>query len=302
MQIAFATTTEDVLKGEDTDRGFHDEAFARAGIKLDHLVWWDSGIQWIDYQLVVIRSPWDYVERLSEFRRWIHNVDTFGTLRNPAPLVEWNLDKSYLLELAALGIPITPTQMALNATDARRALASSGGEVVVKPVISAGSRKTGRFAHDDPGASALAEQILAQGTPVMIQPCVASVEKDGETSAILFNGSISHAVRKGPILAKGGGFLGGQYAEEITPASLTDQQRKVVSETAAVLARLVSERFGIETPILYARVDLVTLDDGSQAVLEVELAEPSLFLSTDRESAGRFVAAVEEHVHQAGAR
>lgn len=302
MQIAFATTTDDVLKGEDTDRDFHDEAFARAGIALDHVVWWESGIPWSAYQLVVIRSPWDYVERLAEFRRWLHAVDGLGTLRNPAPLVEWNLDKNYLLDLAASGIPITPTQIVSDPAGIRRALASIDGEVVVKPVISAGSRKTGRFAHDDQRALALAEEILSQGTGAMIQPCVTSVGTDGETSAILFNGEISHAVRKGPILAMGGGFLGGQYAEEVTPASLTAQQREIVSETATVLNGLGSGRFGMASPILYGRIDLVTLDDGSEAVLEVELAEPSLFLSTDPESAGRFVDAVQEHVPRAGAR
>ena len=297
MKVAFATTTDDVLNGEDTDREFHDEAFAQAGATLDHCVWWDAAIPWGDYELIVIRSPWDYVERLSEFRHWLHALDSLGTLRNPAPVVEWNLDKSYLLELAARGIPITPTEMAWNAVEARRALRSIDGEVVVKPVISAGSRQTGRFAHDDPLAPSLAERILAQGTPVMIQPCVSSVTTSGETSAIVFNGSISHAVRKGPILAPGGVFLGGAYAEDITPTSLTVPQQKVVLDTVAVLKELASERFGLENPLLYARVDLVTLDDGTEAVLEVELAEPSLFLSTDPESAGRFLGAVEEHVH-----
>jgi glutathione synthase/RimK-type ligase-like ATP-grasp enzyme len=200
------------------------------------------------------------------------------------------------LDLGALGIPITPTQMAGNAVDVNRALGASHGEVVVKPAISAGSRKTGRFAHDDQRAGALADRILAQGSLVMIQPCISSVTTSGETSAIVFNGSISHAVRKGPILAPGGGFLGGAYAEDVTPASLTVRQRRVALDTVAVLKGLAADRFGLENPLLYARIDLVTLDDGTEAVLEVELAEPSLFLSTDPESAGRFLAAVEEQV------
>lgn len=302
MQIAFATTTEEILQGEDSDRAFHDEAFARAGIKLDHQVWWQAGVPWGDYQLVVIRSPWDYVERLSEFRQWLRTVDRLGTLRNPARLVEWNLDKSYLLELAAVGVPITPTQVATSAAHVEQALRNMDGEVVVKPVISAGSRQTGRFAHDDPKAAALGEEILAQGTAVMIQPCVASVAEHGETGVICFNRSISHAVRKGPILAPGGGFLGGAYAEEITAAALTDEQRELVSHTTTVLTDLVIERFDIEEPLLYARIDLVRLADGREAVLEVELAEPSLFLSTEPESADRFVAAVVEQVHGFGGR
>jgi glutathione synthase/RimK-type ligase-like ATP-grasp enzyme len=299
VKVAFATTTDDILNGEDADRPFHDEAFARAGATVDHCVWWDPGVPWGDYDLVVIRSPWDYVERLSEFRHWLQALDSLGTLRNPAPVVEWNLDKTYLLDLAARGIPITPTEVVSTAVDVKRALGSIDGEVVVKPAISAGSRQTGRFDHDDPQASSLAEQILARGTPVMIQPCISSVTTSGETGAIVFNGSISHAVRKGPILAPGGGFLGGAYAENITPTSLSVEQQVVVADTVAAVNDLSAERFGSKAPLLYARVDLVTLDDGSEAVLEVELAEPTLFLSTDPESAGRFLVAVEKHIRPA---
>ena len=50
------------------------------------------------------------------------------------------------------------------------------------------------------------------------------------------------------------------------------------------------ERFGVAEPLLYARIDVVTLDDGTDAVLEVELAEPSFFLTTDPTAAGRFAA------------
>jgi hypothetical protein len=72
-------------------------------------VWWDPAVRWPEYDLVVIRSTWDYVERLPEFRGWLHDVDEGGRLRNPAPVVEWNLDKRYLLDLEAEGVPVIPT-------------------------------------------------------------------------------------------------------------------------------------------------------------------------------------------------
>jgi glutathione synthase/RimK-type ligase-like ATP-grasp enzyme len=299
VRIAFATTTSDVLKGSDTDRAFHEAAFAAADVALDHCIWWDHTTPWHEYDLVVIRSPWDYVERFQEFHRWLQRVEALGTLRNPAPIVAWNLDKSYLAELEAEGLAIVPTRFASTEGAIVEELTSGAGEVVVKPAISAGSRNTGRFARDDPHAFALAARILAGGTPVMIQPCIASVAASGETSAVLFNGEISHALQKGPILAPGGGYLEGEYREEVMPALLTDQQEKIVRESAEIIARIAEERFRIHSPLLYARVDLVTLDDGRAAVLEVELAEPTFFLDLDPDAPGRFVTAVTEHVRMA---
>ena len=72
------------------------------------------------YDLVVIRSPWDYVPRLSEYRRWLEAMDQLGTLRNPAAVVEWNIDKRYLLELGGAGVPVIPTRIATSEQDLAR--------------------------------------------------------------------------------------------------------------------------------------------------------------------------------------
>ena len=59
-----------------------------------------------------------------------------------------------------------------------------------------------------------------------------------------------------------------------------------------VVGRLVGDRFQITEQLLYARVDVVTLEDGTDVVLEVELAEPAFFLGTDPDAATRFAAEV----------
>jgi glutathione synthase/RimK-type ligase-like ATP-grasp enzyme len=293
MRIAFATTSSDVLEGDlDLDRVHHEVSFAKAGIVLDYCIWWDPAVSWNDYDLIVIRSTWDYVERLEEFREWLRRLDSLGTLRNPAPVVEWNLDKSYLLELHAEGLPIVPTRIVSKVTEIPAALMAITGDVIVKPTISAGSRNTGRFSNDDPRALQLSRQVLADGMAVMIQPCVPSVTDTGEVSAVLFNGAVSHVVRKGPILALGGEFLNGSYDEKVQPETLTSQQQRIVERTSELLRRFSVERFGLTDEFLYARIDMVTLEDGEDVVLEVELAEPTLFLSVDRDASERFVDAV----------
>ncbi len=295
MHIAFATTTPEVLGNADADRALHVAAFATAGIALDHCVWWDPSVEWRRYDLVVIRSAWDYVPRLGEYCQWLEAMDQLGTLRNPAAVVEWNIDKRYLLELGIAGVPVISTRIAMSDDELVAALKSMTGQMVVKPAISAGSVDTGRFRAGDPEATRLARTILAGGIPVMIQPAVPSVATDGEVSAVLFGGEISHAFRKGPILALGGGFQSDGYQERVEAVALTVEQERVVTAAYRVVARIASERFGAAEALLYARIDVVRAADGQDLVLEVELNEPSFFLPVAAGAADRFVAAV---VHQ----
>jgi glutathione synthase/RimK-type ligase-like ATP-grasp enzyme len=290
--VAFATTTPEVLDGADLDRTFHDPAFSRAGMTLDHQVWWVPDVEWERYDLVVIRSPWDYLERLGEFRRWLARLEGLGTLHNPAALVRWNLDKRYLLELELRGVPVIPTRVATSEMEVAGLLGWVHGEVVVKPTVSAGGRNTGRFAAGDERAGALARRILAQGGQAMIQPCIGSVATEGEFGAVLFDGVISHSFARGPILGPDGSHLGADHLDRVAPKPLDHRQQGLVEQATVAVAQLGAERFGLTRPPLYARVDLVTLDDGRPAVLEVELAEPSFFLSVEPAGADRFVAAV----------
>ena len=225
-------------------------------------------------------------------------LDPLGTLRNPADLVVWNLDKRYLSELAAGGVPVIPTRFVTSREELVEAIESLPEEIVVKPVISAGSRMTGRFHADDPRAVALGEQILVGGVAVMVQPAVHSVATGGETSAVLFDGEVSHSFRKAPILALGGGLIGDRYTEQVTPSVLSDQQHAAVVTAARCVADVAEERFGITMPVLYSRVDLVSMDDGREVVLEVELAEPTFFLGVDPGAADRFAAAVRDHLER----
>jgi glutathione synthase/RimK-type ligase-like ATP-grasp enzyme len=292
--VAFATAPAATIGYDDTDRPLHDAACAAAGIELDHRVWSDPMVPWEEYDLVVLRATWDYVDHVDGFLAWIDQVGRLGTLHNPASVVAWNLDKRYLLDLAGAGVPVISTRVCTDAAEVAAALAAAEGEVVVKPVVSAGSRRTGRFLPGDRGAVDLADAILGRGTSVLVQPAVASVATDGEVSTLLFGGSVSHSVRKGPLLALGGGLVGGRYTEHVVPEALTASRQSLIERTSEAVARLVTERFGLTDPLLYARVDLVTLDDGTDVVLEVELAEPSFFLGIDPAAADRFAALLAE--------
>jgi hypothetical protein len=288
VRVAFATAPDATIGHNDTDRPYHDAACAAAGVALDHAVWSDPAVRWEDYDLVVVRSTWDYLDHIDAYRTWLDRVGHLGTLHNPAPVIGWNLDKRYLADLADAGLPVIPTRVCVDAGEVAGALAGTAGEVVVKPAVSAGSRRTGRFAAGDPAAVSLAAQILEEGTTVLVQPAVRSVATEGEVSTVVFGGRVSHTVRKGPLLALGGGLVGGTYSERLTPEPLTPARRSVVEATVTAVAHLVADRFGVRDPLLYARIDVVALDDGTEVVREVELAEPAFFLGTDPAAAGRF--------------
>jgi len=289
-RVCFATAPADALGFDDTDRPLHEAACAAAGVHLEHGVWSDPTVRWDGFDLVVVRSTWDYLGDVAAFRAWLDRVGALGTLHNPAPVIRWNLDKRYLTELAAAGVPVIPTEVCGDGAQVAAALAGATGEVVVKPVVSAGAKATGRFAPGDPAAEALAASILAGGTGVLVQPAVTSVATVGEVATLVFAGEVSHSVRKAPLLALGGGLVGGTYTERLTPEPLTPARRAVVERATAAVGELVARRFAVDEPLLYARIDLVTLDDGTDGVLEVELAEPSFFLEVDPPAADRFAA------------
>lgn len=298
-RVAFATTSAGWVCDADVDRPLHEAACAAVGIDLDHRNWSDPEVAWNEYDLVVVRSTWDYLARLDDYRTWLRRVGALGILHNPAPVIDWNLDKRYLLDLAAAGVPVVATAVCDSREAVADALAALDGETVVKPVVSAGSQRTGRFASGDPAASALAHEILDAGTGVLVQPAVASVSTRGEVSALVFGGEFSHAARKGPILRLGGGQVGGSYTERLTPEVLTASQRSVVDAASTAVGRLVADRFGITRPLLYARFDLVTRDDGTDAVLEAELAEPAFFLPADPSAADRFAVLLQDRLETA---
>jgi glutathione synthase/RimK-type ligase-like ATP-grasp enzyme len=242
-------------------------------------VWDDPGVDWAAFDLVVIRSTWDYQERRDEYLAWVRSV---RRILNPPEVIEWNTDKRYLGELPRA----VPTAF-LAPGDS---FAAFGGEYVVKPTVSAGSRHTARFGPgDEARAAALVAEIHAGGRTAMVQPYVEAVDELGETALLYFDGAYSHAIRKGPILRPGVAPTSDVFApEEIEPREPPADERALADEVVA----FVRERFG---DLAYTRVDIVRGDDGPH-VLELELTEPSLFFLQGDGAADRFAAAIRSRV------
>ncbi|MBV8145309.1 MAG: hypothetical protein JO184_09920 [Gammaproteobacteria bacterium] len=292
---AVALVTARAARGLDEDMPPLSAAFAAAGAVAEIVDWDDAAVDWGRFDLALLRSAWDYTERLPQFLAWVDRVAAATLLLNPPPVVRWNSDKHYLRALARGGVPVVPTTFVEAGADPRPVLedflrSERCAEVVAKPAVGAGSRDARRHARADTDEIlAHLQPLLAAGRSMMLQPYLESVDRDGETALIFIAGRFSHAVRKGPLLHAGAPATAGLFApEEIT--------RRVPGEDELQVA----ERAIAQVPageLLYARVDLLRDGGGEPRVLELEITEPSLFFAYVA-AAPRFVAAALERLRR----
>jgi hypothetical protein len=265
------------------------DALAARGVTVIPAVWTDPAVDWAAFDLVVLRSPWDYPAHRDAFVAWAASVPR---LANPADVVAWNTDKTYLRKLADAGIAVVETEWAPPGTSWTP---HTEGVYVVKPTISVGSRDTGRYDLADPAERVLAAahvtRLTEAGRTVMIQPYLSAVDTEGETAVLCTPDAagrlrFSHGIRKGPLLTGPDSGVEGLFVEESISARTPNP-----AELAAAQQVLAAVPGGADR-LLYARVDLIPGPDGAPVLLELELTEPSLFLTHVEGAADRLADAV----------
>jgi glutathione synthase/RimK-type ligase-like ATP-grasp enzyme len=248
----------------DSDTPLLRDALRDAGVTADIVVWDDPSVNWSNYRLPIIRSTWDYAPRRDEFVAWAHSL---SRLVNPASVIEWNTDKHYLGRLAAAGVPIIPTTFIDRGTSGL----FPTGPFVVKPAVGAGSLGADRFLAAETNAARVHVAALhAQGRDAIVQPYIEDIDELGELALIFIEGQFVHAMNKGAML----------NVHELDRTALYRREQMTRSEAdpdALAVAR-AALRAANATDLLYARVDLVS-HQGQWLLMELELTEPSLFLS-----------------------
>jgi glutathione synthase/RimK-type ligase-like ATP-grasp enzyme len=236
------------------------------------VVWDDPAVDWDSYALVVLRSTWDYAERHVEFLEW---AKALSAVVNPVSVLEWNTDKErYLTDLEAGGIPVVPTRFVAPGG----ALDPLDEPFVVKPAVSAGGRSSARFDPSETDAArALVARIHAEGRVAIVQPYV-----DAEETGLVFvGGEYSHAVRRHVPLPASSARSILYLDEDLSPATATSAEQQLAGAAIACAP----------DSVLYGRVDLL-----GGAVLELELTEPSLYLSFGDGAADRLARAISRHL------
>ena len=252
------------------------DALARHGLEAE-MVPWDAPVAWDAYDLVVIRSTWDYVGRREAFLAWARSI---RNLANPYRAIEYSSDKHYLADLAARGHRVVETHFCDVGTEPR----FFDGDVVVKPAVGAGSGGAARYRADERDAATRhVASLHRDGFDALIQPYVSSVDARGERAVVVIDGEATHAMTKAAMLNVDESVRTAEFRRaQMSRADLEPEVRDYVRDL------LADERFA---DLLYARVDLVETDAG-WALMELELVEPNLFLSYDAGATDRLAAAI----------
>lgn len=249
----------------DPDEEIQLQSVRDAGADAQLIAWDDSTVDWSSFDVIVLRSCWDYPWREQEFRNWLQIADRATRVVNPVEVISWNLHKGYLLDLQQAGVPVVPTRLleaGSGEESLEKILVEQGWDrYVIKPAISAGSWLTALFQEGDLLAAKrfVAEQV--QHRDFLVQPYIESVESAGERANVYLDGNFSHCVIKSPRFTGDDEQVG--EAQEVLPEDI------LVGEQALRCS---------PGPVLYGRVDTVRDVDGKSMVAELELIEPTLFL------------------------
>jgi len=283
-----ALITARVARAQDADLALLESALRARELSAVVVDWDDAAVDWSQFALAVLRSAWDYSARLREFLSWLERAALATRIVNPPAVIRWNLDKHYLAELQRAGIPTVPTAYAEPGDDAgavlERFLQEHGAaEVIIKPAVGSGARDAQR--HPRTALAPMRAQLSrlhAERRSALLQPYLERIDAQGETALIYLNGNFSHAVRKSAVLKRGHGPMQALFAPE--EIAVREPAGEELALGARVLAALPFN------DLLYARIDLVPDLRGAPCVLELELAEPSLYLGHSMHAAERLAA------------
>jgi glutathione synthase/RimK-type ligase-like ATP-grasp enzyme len=239
------------------------------GLIVKRPVWNDLQIDWKQFDVVILKSPWDYHDNFDSFIRWLSDLDTAGIkVLNPYKTVLWNSDKHYLKQIADDGLPVIKSVFLEKGIvpDLAELLDNSRcKKMIVKPCVSASAKNTMVVTIDNASSAQHTLNGLLPNESFLVQPFMEEILQ-GELSFMFFNGNFSHSTLKVP---KTGDFrvqseYGGTVQKINTDLALIQSAGKYV------------EKYGKGT--LYARVDGI-ISNGTFVLMELELIEPYLFLN-----------------------
>lgn len=270
----------------DEDRDLFDYLTDK-GIDLRREVWNDPAVNWAAYDGIILKSPWDYHEKHTEFLNWVDGLTQQGVQTfNTTEVVRWNSDKHYLKDVLDSGLPAIPTLYLEKNTsvDPKRNYFQEldTTRLVIKPCISAGAKNTILVTPEEFPGQVSAINTWLQEEAYMIQPFVPEI-LEGEWSLLFFGGKYSHSLLKTPKEQdfRVQHYLGGKV-------SYLEADENLIAQAAEFVSAFASGT-------LYARVDGVVIR-GVFHLMELELIEPYLFLDNEPERLENYYRALKSKI------
>ncbi|WP_395339730.1 ATP-grasp domain-containing protein [Ningiella sp. W23] len=257
----------------------------RLGWAVEDVSWKNKYVDYNQYELVVVRSTWDYQQSPDAFLACLERIHfSKASLENSLALMRWNLSKAYLKDLAQENVQILDTlwYSSYRSQDIQAAFRHfQAQQLIIKPLVSANADDTFLFTLPELSVLDEALQHLFKNRPFMVQAFEASILKDGEYSLFYFSGQFSHAIRKMP--ASGDFRVQEEHGGQLESLSPSKAMFELAEKTLQAMP----------ADALYARIDMLNTKMG-MAIIEVELIEPSLYFNMDIESAKRFAQAIHQ--------
>lgn len=268
------------------------DPLADLGWEVEFASWRNTEVDWNRYDAVVIRSPWDYQDDPELFLEVLEQIDKSNAhLENKLELVNWNISKTYLLDMESRGLPIVPTRwekswnQVNNIDDFFKAFDTQ--EIIIKPEVSANADYTFRLSQSNIAKYQDELEATFRNRPFMIQPFLKNIITEGEFSLFYFGNEYSHAILKKP--ASGDFRVQEEHGGSLHSVEPDSKLRSIGDQTLKHIDPLP----------LYSRIDFVRLADGSYALMELELIEPSLYFNMDPDSPKRFARVFHEWMQSA---
>lgn len=264
------------------------DALEAKGLKVYRTNWDNPDFDFTSTKYVLFRAIWDYFDRFPEFSKWLGEVSQKTKLINSLEQIVWNMDKHYLRDLENAGINIVKTdfvEIGDKCSLTKLIEESSWDHIILKPAISGGARHTYNI---KPGEAhqyeAIFKELIAEEA-MLIQPFINSIVDKGEVSFMVFGGKYSHAVLK---KAKAGDFrVQDDHGGTVHHYAASAQEIEFVQD---VMAKC-------DTTPVYGRVDVAWNNEGSLALVELEIIEPELWFRKSSKAPIMFADAVVEHLN-----
>ena len=248
---------------------------------------WDKAkMDWNYFDLAIIRSTWDYQDKINEFLKVLTDIDLSNCiLQNSLNLIKWNIDKTYLETLSQKDVKIVPSLFfdKFSYDKLKKSFSHfSTDKLIIKPCISANADDTfvlkkGRYLNNLPQL-----EHLFRNRKFIVQPFIQSIIDEGEYSLIFFKKKHSHTLLKKPkkndfrVQEEHGGIL----------QLITNPDEKMLKIAKSIIDKLPNKS-------LYSRIDLVR-NKKNFLLMEIELIEPSLYFNLNPEAAHTFSSIIDK--------